>query len=192
MSESDLRWLVVNGYVDHADDLTAFRDPSRRFRPCANVAFSGQTCFVLNEKGALLAGFGSKTADGPPCESAAAPDVLPFCADLPRWECESRVLYLGEWIVKRYKRPSPNQDFVLSAFQEEGWPSKIYDPLPPKEEVVVKNRLHATIKWLNLNQENRLLRFRGDGTGEAVCWERVDARTLAISAPAGKELRPAA
>jgi hypothetical protein len=112
---------------------------------------------------------------------------------LPRWERESRVLYLGQRVVKRYRRPSPNQDIVLSAFQEEGWPRRIYDPLPPKDEVVIKNRLHATIKWLNRNQEDRLLRFRGDGSGEAVCWERIDARTLAISVQAAiEELRPAA
>jgi len=60
-SESNLRWLVLNGYVDHADEVTTFHDPARRFRPRVNVSFTGETCFVLSEKGALVAGHGRKT-----------------------------------------------------------------------------------------------------------------------------------
>ncbi|MEI8375811.1 MAG: hypothetical protein WCJ35_23560 [Planctomycetota bacterium] len=111
---------------------------------------------------------------------------------VPQWDAESRVLFLGEQIVKRYKRPSPNQDRVLSAFEEEGWPSHVYDPLPPKEKVAGKQCLHATIDWLNRNQENKLLRFRGDGTGEGICWERVNTGMIATSASTAKKLRSAA
>jgi hypothetical protein len=192
VTESDLQWLVLHGYVDHADERTTFHDPVLRFQPSTNVAFTVETCFVLGETGALVAGPGGEGADLPPSRPSKSPEILSFSSHLPRWDRESHVLYLGQQVVKRYKRPSPNQDIVLSAFEEEGWPGRIYDPLPPKDEVVTKNRLHATIKWLNLNQETRLLRFRGDGTGEGVCWERVDAGTLTISAYAAKELPPAA
>jgi hypothetical protein len=190
VDENDLRGLVLNGCVDHADAGTAFRNSTRHFRSPAKVAFGGETRFLVAEAGAAHPG--DEGAYSSPCGSAKSAEVLSFCSPSPRWDHESRVLYLGGQVVKRFKRPSPNQDRVLSAFEEEGWPNRIYDPLPPKDEVVTKNRLHATIKWLNLNQETRLLRFRGDGTGECVCWERVDADTGTISAAALKKPRLAA
>ena len=81
---------------------------------------------------------------------------------------------------------------MLSAFEEEGWPRHIYDPLPPKEKLDTKQRLHATIDWLNRNQENRVMRFRGDGTGEGICWERIDLAAFAIPSGKRRKLRLAA
>ena len=52
--QSELRWLVVNGYIDHADEVTTFRDPVRKFRRRANVAFTAKTCFVFAEAGAFV------------------------------------------------------------------------------------------------------------------------------------------
>ena len=78
-------------------------------------------------------------------------------------------------MVKVFKLPSPNQETVLMAFQEEGWPPKIDDPLPPHGDILPKRRLHDTIKSLNRNQKSRRLRFMGDGTGEGVCWELIPA-----------------
>ncbi len=78
------------------------------------------------------------------------------------------------------------------AFEEEGWPHRIYDPLPPKGETNPKIRLHETIKWLNRNRENPLLRFLGDGTGEGLCWEPVAISTLGLHGHAPKKLRLAA
>jgi hypothetical protein len=34
-------------------------------------------------------------------------------------------------VVKEFKLPAPNQETILTAFQEEGWPPRIDDPLPP-------------------------------------------------------------
>ena len=41
-----------------------------------------------------------------------------------------------------------------------------------------KERLHATIRYLNANHQNRLIRFRGNGTGEAVLWEPIAASAV--------------
>ena len=57
------------------------------------------------------------------------------------------------------------------AFEEDGWPSRIDDALPPVVGLVTKRRLRDTIKSLNRRQKNRLIRFKGDGTGEGVCWQ---------------------
>ncbi len=59
---------------------------------------------------------------------------------------------------------------MLSAFEEEGWPPTIDDPLPPVAGMDAKRRLHDTINRLNRNQKHRLIRFGGNGRGRAVCW----------------------
>ena len=58
----------------------------------------------------------------------------------------------------------------VQVFQEENWPSRIDDPLPPNE-VCPKKKLHDTIKCLNRGLKSSPLRFRGDGTGQGVIWE---------------------
>ncbi len=89
----------------------------------------------------------------------------------PYWDIQLRELRVGCVIVKRYRQPSYNQEIVLSAFQEESWPPRVDDPLPPDPELDPKTRLRSTIKSLNRNQHHQLLQFHGDGTGQAVLWE---------------------
>jgi hypothetical protein len=182
VDKSDLRWLVLRGFV-------TFRDRARRFQASTNATLRGDPRFLITEAGASAANLRGGGADSLPGRSSNPAEIVSLCSQLPHWDADRHVLYLGQQVVKRYKRPSPNQDIVLSAFEEEEWPSHIYDPLPPKDEVVAKHRLHATIDWLNRNQETRLLRFRGDGTGEGICWERVDAGSNASSAEVPKKLR---
>ena len=89
----------------------------------------------------------------------------------PVWDKKRRELRLGDVIVKRFKWPATNQERILQAFQEEGWPVKIIDPLPPHPGICPKRRLHDTIKCLNRRQINGSLKFRGDGTGQGVLVE---------------------
>ena len=77
-------------------------------------------------------------------------------------------------IVKRFKWQAVNQELVLGAFQEDGWPAVIDDPLPPKPEQDSKRRLHDTIKALNRNQLHKAIRFHGNGTGEGIRWSLVE------------------
>jgi hypothetical protein len=107
---------------------------------------------------------------------------------LPQWDQQCRVLRVGQRVVKQYRRPSPNQEMVLAAFQEEDWPHRIDDPLSPQGEQEPKCRLHDTIKWLNRHQEHRLIRFLGDGTGEGVRWELISDAAPALPAAAPKKL----
>ncbi|QDT96841.1 hypothetical protein [Gimesia aquarii] len=90
---------------------------------------------------------------------------------IPSWHSERRELYWNGTLIKRYKVPSPNQETVLTVFEEENWPVRIDDPLPLRDGVVPKRRLQDTIKSLNRNQRNSLIKFRGDGSGEGVMWE---------------------
>jgi hypothetical protein len=119
-------------------------------------------------------------------------DARPTRDFTPLWDRDNRVLSLGGQIVRRYGRSSPNQEAVLQAFQEQGWPYRIADPLPYSAEVPPKLRLHDTIRWLNLRHECRLVRFLGDGTGEGVCWKLLASSGLILHGHPAEELRPAA
>jgi hypothetical protein len=93
----------------------------------------------------------------------------------PQWNPHSHELRIDGMLVKRFKWPAVNQEMILAAFEEEGWPRRIDDPLPPQPEQDSKRRLHDTIKCLNRNQSHCLLHFRGDGTGEGIVWESAEA-----------------
>ena len=82
---------------------------------------------------------------------------------------------MGDVIVKQFKVPANNQHRVLTAFEEEGWPERVDDPLPPRDGVDPKRRLHDTINSLNRHQRNALIRFFGNGTGDGVLWQSVES-----------------
>jgi hypothetical protein len=90
---------------------------------------------------------------------------------VPTWDPHRQQLRLGDKIVKEFKLPAPNQELILMAFEEEGWPVRIDDPLPPHSDQDPKQRLHSTLNALNRHQKNRLLRFCGDGRGQGIRWE---------------------
>jgi hypothetical protein len=52
---SDLRWLVVKGFAEHAQETSFYGDPHRSFRPSNGLNFVPTTCFVLTPKGAEFA-----------------------------------------------------------------------------------------------------------------------------------------
>ena len=167
---SQLRWMVKKGLIEHVCEVTEPEDPARRFRHPQNLAFSEKSCFCLGKAGMSQAAERGATA------SAALQALSGVPA--PQWDAEDRTLYIGDLVVKEYRVRSPNQEAVLSAFQEEGWPHYIDDPLSPAGEQSPKQRLRDTIKCLNANQKHHLIRFRGDGTGERVRWELIADRPL--------------
>jgi hypothetical protein len=208
LTTSDLRLLVQRGYVEHAVEISCPSDTSRRFRPWDNLCFPKRTCFVLTASGAALAA--SQEGPGPvllpiaslllphsPVDQAAeilagsrARSTCGVAAErsaIPSWDGDRNVLWFDGQLVKQFKVPSPNQESILAAFEEDGWPPAIDDPLPPKPEMEQKRRLRATIQSLNAHHKKRVLHFRGDGSGQRVLWEAV-ARCAAFP---GRRLRPA-
>ncbi|MBU4270582.1 MAG: hypothetical protein KKE86_16925 [Planctomycetes bacterium] len=108
-------------------------------------------------------------APGPPNPAAKTSD-----STVPAWNKDRCELTYCGTIIKRVKSASiaKNVVRVLDAFQEDGWPDRIDDPLDPSKN---QQRLHETIKRLNDNLET--IRFRADGTGQGIVWEldnRVD------------------
>jgi hypothetical protein len=82
-------------------------------------------------------------------------------------------LRVGAVVVKRFRVPAASQEAILAAFEEESWPPRIDDPLPPRNDLSPKRRLQETIKSLNRNQSHPLIRFSGDGNAQGVLWELV-------------------
>jgi hypothetical protein len=74
-------------------------------------------------------------------------------------------------VVKQYRTPAASQTLILAAFEEDGWPRRIDDPLPVVPGIVAKDRLRTAIRDLNRNQQHPAIRFRGDGTGVGIIWE---------------------
>src|SRR5262249_8719852 len=97
----------------------------------------------------------------------------------PRWDAPARILWLDDVIVKQFRVPAENQELVLAAFEEEKWLPHLDDPLPPRDNLDPKRRLHDTINRLNRNQCHKALHFEGDGTGRGIRW-RLIATTLPL------------
>jgi hypothetical protein len=94
---------------------------------------------------------------------------------LPRWDADARELWLGSVLIKRFVVPASGQELVLTALEAAGWPRRLPDPFPPGGPVEPGQRLHDTVKRLNLAQQNPLLRFSRDGTGRGLRWDYCDA-----------------
>jgi hypothetical protein len=166
----DLRWLLQKGYVQHLVESTRAQAQKRTFRRSGAIAFSDRSCFIITSRGESLSlgapstSCGTSRGQRPTIESAPHRDIR------PRWDASARELWVGDAIVKRFRVAAPNEEMILSAFDEEGWPSHIDDPLPPKPGRKAPQRLRETIYALNQHQLNELLHFSGDGRGAGVCW----------------------
>jgi len=181
LSKSELRWLVGKGLIDHAVEVTMPGDENRSFRRPNRPLFCKKTCFVLTSAGAETARAiggnshpGIVTVNRPTVfetklssfSTAISPEPL-----VPKWDRDRQELRVSAIVVKRFKVPAANQEIVLASFEEEHWPPRIDDPLPPRGEQSPKRRLQETIKSLNRCQKRSLIRFLGDGSGQGVCWE---------------------
>ena len=75
-------------------------------------------------------------------------------------------------VIASYCRAAPVQFCILDAFQAQGWPKRIEDPLPEEPETLPDAHLRDAIKCLNRKLNPRLIRFVADGAGHGVCWWR--------------------
>jgi hypothetical protein len=186
LTTTDLRWLVAQGLVEHGAETSAHGDAHRSFTRGEGFNFSTTSCVVLTRKGAA---FARQLLQAAPA-TAAAPEPLdaapqaargrhsaspnggtgPGPALKPHWDPARRALSLGDQLVKQFRVPAGNQEFILSAFQEEGWPEHIDDPLPGNHLIDPKIRLNDTIYRLNRTQVTPLLRFQTNGRGSGVHW----------------------
>jgi hypothetical protein len=162
--ESDLRFLICQGLIEHAVESKHPVKGRRVFESADALILKKRSCFVLAEKGARF------TWNHLNCSNENAPYDSDCCLVLPKWQNKTQILSVDGRVVKRFRWPAANQETVLAAFEEDNW-QRIDDPLPPSQDVDSMSRLRDTIKSLNRNQQHRFIRFRGDGSGQGVYWE---------------------
>lgn len=178
ISNSELRWLLVQGYARHAAEI-ASSDGKRRFRDASPATLGDDSCFVIAEAGLSLISSWNATSTtrnattqavrlfDEPVDGVAAviPEVAPF------WDAQRRKLWFNGKIVKHYHCQAPSQYSILDAFQSANWPAHVADPLPLQPGQCPKRRLHDAVKRLNRGHFSAAIRFRGDGSGRGVLWE---------------------
>jgi len=173
LTTADCRWMVCKGWSELAKELTPHPGLPRRFRHDVGLAISQRSCFVLTDTGVQM----TRQMNHSKTNAVRLVDEHvvsePLVTLRPHWDRDRHELRVGTRLVKQYKLPSPNQERILMAMEEESWPVRIDDPLPPSKKLDSKQRLHDTIKNLNRNQKQRLIRFMGDGTGQGVRWELI-------------------
>src|SRR5262249_32941733 len=132
--------------------------------------FTDKTCVVLTEAGVALFRVAARSMQPGrqgqlwhSFDAANRPKV-------PRWDSVQRGLRLGQYVIKQFRQPAPTQGTILAAFEEEGWPYCIDDPLPPEFEQDPKQRLHHAINNLNRHQVRPLVHFLANGNGQGVRW----------------------
>jgi|HubBroStandDraft_6_1064221.scaffolds.fasta_scaffold483610_2 hypothetical protein len=171
---TDLRWLVLRGFAEHALETTIPGDAERSFRKLTPIAFPGAACFVLSHAGASHLKEALYCSETTAAEVANVTDPIAACNRItPEWDALRRELRYEGKVIKRYRVPAHNQELILAAFQESGWPECIDDPMRPSVGQDSKERLLATIKSLNRNQRTHLIRFHGNGNGQQVYWQHV-------------------
>ena len=187
---TDLRLFRCEKLLEAAVEITP-TGRRRRFRKLKCLALPPRSCLVLTAAGdrvlakaaqmhrddvslprAVTSGIDSSTNEAH-VGSAHAPSVKSSSAR-PHWDTVSRILHVGDKIVKRLRRPASSQATILDAFEEEGWPPSIYDPLPPHGDIAPKRRLHNAINKLNSGLAP-VIHFSGNGDGLAVCWEIIES-----------------
>jgi hypothetical protein len=166
LTDNDLRWLLCKQYAEHATEVFRARCSRRTFTKTTAARFSDRSCFILTAAGAeCLLDLDSGIHIPRPMRIQAP------CKAKPVWDCLLRELRFQGQIVKRFRVPAPNQERILAAFQEERWPPRIDDPLPPTDEIDPKKRLNAVIQSLNRCQIHSSIRFGGNGEADGVLWE---------------------
>jgi len=177
LDNTDLRQLLCLGYLEHAWERTTDRSGQRIFRPLETLVLPKRTCFVLTAKGrdaaSGLAVEKSRTV-GVPSEAHCS------FKEMPRWDSESRQLWWQAYLIKEFRRPAVNQETILAALEEEGWPARMDDPLPQTPGIDPKVRLHDTIKSLNRHHLQSIICFRGDGSGTGVGWMMVGSERVSL------------
>jgi hypothetical protein len=158
--ETDMRRLLAGGYAEHGFENSANGDCHRSFHPGGGLRLTATSCFIVTTAGRVY---------------------FDTVALRPRWDRERRELWVGDVLVKTFWITAVGQERILAAFEEDGWPARIDDPLPPVPGIVPRDRLHNIL--LKLNRTQSALKFFRDGTGEGITWKlnrHFRARAVAV------------
>jgi hypothetical protein len=94
---------------------------------------------------------------------------------VPFYDEDLRTLSYEGRLVKKLRQQADVQEIVLRAFQRQGWPRALKDPLPKHPTIAQEARLHGAIRGLMNAQKEARIRFFRNGTRCTICWEPVAA-----------------
>jgi hypothetical protein len=169
LNHNDLRSLICQGLVEHAQERNGAGAELRIYCPVLGLRLHVASCFVLSERGVIV------TRQMPPPIGFPKSDGNHQLANVfevsttPTWDRACRELRFGKTVVKPFRQPAKNQETILAAFQEDGWPSRIDDPLTGDDRDA-QDRLRGAVKKLN-RQAVFLIHFLSDGMGQGVLWQ---------------------
>ncbi|MEX1027807.1 MAG: hypothetical protein WD049_07345, partial [Candidatus Paceibacterota bacterium] len=172
-TDSELRWLLCKGYIEHYWDLTLPGERGRTIRRILSLRFSKRSCFALTQAGWDFAEQFNYTSQMQ-TRHATNPDADERRAtSIPAWNAMSRQLTVDGFVLKTFQVPSSNQERILTAFEEEAWAAQIDNPLPPSKSVNCRTRLTQTLYRLNRSLVPPLIHF-SCSNGDRVYWERTN------------------
>jgi hypothetical protein len=170
-----LLWMLYQGYCEHLHLPSSSCGPSGAVESAIallseSLVIGPHSAFALTEPGEEFAGWLLMALLLPEDEEvfSEACRTLELGRFVPSYDRQERVFCWGHQLVKCFRQPSVNQELILSAAEELGWPMWFDDPLPGCKGRSAKVRLHDTIKDLNRRQKAPLIHFKGDGTGRRV------------------------
>jgi hypothetical protein len=164
--------MMFHGHVAHLPPSLDAHANNSRPCPVSSVRFARGSRFALTDAGGA---FASRLLDGK--SGTIGEGLLGEMSDelrgqlVPRYDREHRQLCWGSHTLKRFRQPAYNQELILTAAEELGWPAWFDDPLPRRTGKSPKALLHDTLKDLNRRQTPYLIHFLGDGTGTRIGWE---------------------
>jgi hypothetical protein len=105
---------------------------------------------------------------------AAATGLRCRCAPpTPNYDRQLRELWVAGAVLHRFAPQARNAITVLTAFQAQGWPRWIVDPLGNGPESDFEQHLHNTVSVPNHAQKPWLIRFSSTGADRTIRWDFV-------------------
>lgn len=178
LTDSDLRWLVLEEFAEHVVETTPAGASDRRFRRPERLLLSRRSCFVLSPRGAAFAqefrpagdfldGIVNRQSNGQESPSGAAS----LATETPQWDRNRLELRVGSSVALRFKIPAAGEASILAVFEENHWPARIDNPLLPQPGELPEHRLQEAVARLNKIQKRPLVRFLAEGAAQGVRWE---------------------
>ena len=93
---------------------------------------------------------------------------------VPHWDSATGELCWRGRVVKTFGQPAQAQRDLIAAFQANGWPRCLPNPLSCGAARSKKHRLQNTVKNLNRSLHKKTICFEMDGTGQGVRWRPVE------------------
>jgi hypothetical protein len=91
--------------------------------------------------------------------------------DRPRWDADSRTLWFGNTLVKKFIKHAYNQFILLEAFEAAQWPRTITAPECFLTNLRTRRGIRETVDGLRRRRSSNAIQFRQDGV--QVFWEPV-------------------